>query len=159
MLFFSEREHGRDVLRACFDALHHIPRPERLRKVSQWLDVPESTLKRWLSPTGKPPRAACFALWHECHTGREFMRLHHQNEAANLHGLVNCQRQQIEELQRQIDALSSEPRDCANDPYGFAYPRQTPELGRPLHSRLRRLSRSLDDSPDAPTLPARDAWQ
>lgn len=49
---------------------------------------------------------------------------------------------------------------CAtHDGYGRAYPWHAPELGRPLHSRSSRLSRT-DCVPSAPPLPrARSGWQ
>jgi hypothetical protein len=59
MLFFSEREYGHHVFVQCFNALDSIEPKQRFRKVAQWLDISEQTLRKYYRGDLSPRRCLC----------------------------------------------------------------------------------------------------
>lgn len=105
MLFFSEREFGHDVFVQCFDALSNIPKEKRFRAVARWLDLSEQTLKKYYRGDLSPPRAVCYAMWHECNIGQRFMRIQYGNDYSFWHSHAMHSKLKIIEQSEEIARL------------------------------------------------------
>ena len=106
-MFFSNNNYGSAALSRAFD---HIPIPEskRLKQCAAFLGVTERTLSDWITGKKNPPRAACYALWHESTLGRAVTAAHSEQGAHNYLMLSRMQATEITRLQARIDAMAAE---------------------------------------------------
>jgi len=125
-MFFALNEYGSASLRRSYDALAIDP-ARKLRQTTHYLDVSEQTLIKWLNGKSNPPRAACYALWHECDIGRAVTSAHSAHGMHLWRTLAKSQADTITTLQARIDALcdelnsakqaTSRPIFAANEPF------------------------------------------
>lgn len=106
-MFFAENCYGSAMLNHAYDRLQ-IPTKTRLKACANFLDVSERTLSDWLKDRKSPPRAACYALWHESTLGRAATAAHAAQDAHNYLMLSRMQADQIKALQSRIDSMAGE---------------------------------------------------
>lgn len=118
-MFFASNCYGSHMLKEAFD---HIttPEPQRLKACARYLDVSERTLSDWIKGKKDPPRAACYALWHESTLGRAVTAAHSEQGAHNYLMLSRRQAEQIAALQSRIDAQADEISALKRDAVGAA---------------------------------------
>lgn len=106
-MFFASNCYGSHMLKEAYDRIH-IPESERLKACARYLDVSERTLSDWIKGRKDPPRAACYALWHESTLGRAVTSAHSEQDAHNYLMLSRAQAEQIDKQRARIDALAAE---------------------------------------------------
>ncbi len=106
-MFFAANCYGSNMLKEAFDNIA-IPSEQRLKACAKFLDVSERTLSDWLKGRKDPPRAACYALWHESTMGRAVTSAHSEQGAHYLRMLSRSQADQITKQRERIDTLTAE---------------------------------------------------
>lgn len=118
-MFFAANCYGSFMLK---EAYNHIttPEPQRLKACARFLDVTERTLSDWIKGKKEPPRAACYALWHESTLGRAVTAAHSEQGAHYLRLLTLRQAETIAAMQSRIDAQADEIEALKRDAVGAA---------------------------------------
>ena len=106
-MFFASNCYGSHMLKEAFDQIQ-ILESDRLKACARFLDVSERTFKDWLLGKKNPPRAACYALWHESTLGRAVTSAHSEQDAHYLRLLSRSQADQIAKQRARIDTLTDE---------------------------------------------------
>ena len=95
------------MLKEAYDHIH-LPESARVKACARFLDVSERTFRDWLSGKKNPPRAVCYALWHESTLGRAVTSAHSEQGAHYLRLLSRSQAEQLAKQRARIDELSAE---------------------------------------------------
>ena len=106
-MFFAKNEYGHEALKTAFDQLPIDP-ARRVKLTASFLGIAESTLKNYLSGRADPPRAVCYALWHESPLGRAATSAHSEHGAALWRSLAKSKDESIKRLEATIDKLTAE---------------------------------------------------
>lgn len=106
-MFLATGQHGSTILAAAFHTLP-IDSAARLKATAKFLDVTETTLKKWIDGTSTPPRAAVAALWHESHTGRAVTCAHSERGEQLYRALSRSLEDDCKRLRASIAKLNEE---------------------------------------------------
>jgi hypothetical protein len=118
MHFHSEKYYGPNYFATFYDALS-VENSHRERAVCKLLDIKPNTLKRYLSGTANPPRAAVRLLFCESYFGRVAISTHTANGLTIQKEINDSLRSKIRRLEATIKSLeieNDELKRCSDMP-------------------------------------------
>jgi hypothetical protein len=124
-MFFAVTQYGAQALTAAYDALP-IPADKKLKLTAAFFGISEGIFKRYLSGQLDPPRAVCFALWHESHLGRYVVHMHSEHEARLWRSLAKSQESEISRMSAIIATLERDLSEAKRAAPGAALPANEP---------------------------------